>query len=210
MSILFTLLKNKYVWIVLILITLFSTLYIQYNKIQRLNSELSTATANISAYDSQLSKAKGDLMGLRLTVEQLDYFNDSIIIELNETRKKLKIKDKELNSMLYIKETLSKVDTIIFRDTIFREPFFSIDTTLYHPYYTLELGLRYPNKITTKPSFVTEKSIFVADKREIIGDPSKVFFIRWFQKRHTVLTIDVVEKNPFADINETRLIQIIK
>ncbi|MCR5139019.1 MAG: hypothetical protein K6B45_02505 [Bacteroidaceae bacterium] len=104
----------------------------------------------------------------------------------------------------------SRKDAIVLKDTIFKEPDFRLDTLIKDNWYSLELGFRYPSTIAVQPDFISEKHIVVSTKRETVDPPSKVFFIRWFQKKHTVLNVDVVEKNPYTKNGVSRYIEIIK
>ena len=49
---------------------------------------------------------KNEVRSLKLTVEQLEYFNDSILIKLNNARKELKIKN-ESNSRVTVFKDIS-------------------------------------------------------------------------------------------------------
>ena len=91
---------------------------------------------------------------LSFTVKELRSFNDSITNELLNTSKKLKIKDKELKSLYYIKSQSLRTDTITVKDTIFVKNF-SIDTTITDRWYNLNLALKYPNTIIVSPNFIS-------------------------------------------------------
>ena len=68
-------------------------LCVSIRKCQDIQDRLDIATANIKAYDMQLSDEKNKNTAYQFTIDQLNYFQDSILTELNETRKELKIKD---------------------------------------------------------------------------------------------------------------------
>jgi antitoxin component YwqK of YwqJK toxin-antitoxin module len=55
----------------------------------------SVAVENIKAYDNELASSKNRVAAYKLTVEQLSYFQDSILREMDNIRKELKVKDKE-------------------------------------------------------------------------------------------------------------------
>lgn len=170
------------------------------------------AEANVKAYSEQLGKTNMKSFALQLTVDQLKYFNDSVLMALDETRKNLKVKDKNLKALQAVSSKFSRTDTIRITqvDTLFKEPSLAMDTVLGDSWYTLNLGLKYPSMITVKPEFKSEKHIIVSTKKETVNPPKKFFLLRWFQKKMTVIHIDVVEKNPYVDDESSEYIEIIK
>jgi hypothetical protein len=168
------------------------------------------AEANVKAYGTLLDKERTNSRGLQLTVSQLEYFNDSILKKLDATRNELNIKDKQLKALHYVSSKFAKVDTIEIRDTLFRDPMVSVDTTLSDKWYSLHLGLKYPSTITTDVSFTSEKHIVVSGKKETVNPPKKWWILRIFQKKHTVIMVNVVEKNPYVKNTEDRYVEIIK
>lgn len=203
---------NKIIkWIVIgigaILITSVSIL-IHNNR--ELKKDLSTATANIKAYSNENSSLKNSARVFQLTVKQLSYYNDSILQKMNEVRKELEVKDKNLKAMQYMLSEASKTDTIEFRDTIFREPALHIDTLLGDKWYQMRLELRYPSTIITTPKFISEKYVIVNYKKETINPPKKCWLLRLFQKKHKVVEVNVVEKNPYIENKQQRFIEIVE
>lgn len=175
-----------------------------------LDEHWKTAMANVKAYSDLLSDSKNKNTAYQLTIDQLKYYQDSILKELDSTRKELKVKDKDLQAVQYITSTFTRVDTINIRDTIFKEPTFAMDTLIGDKWYNVDLGLRYPSTISIKPTFKSEKHIVVSSKKETVNPPKKFFFLRWFQKKHRVLKVDVIEKNPYVEDEMSRFIEIIK
>lgn len=169
----------------------------------------SKAEANIKAYNKLLSASKEKSAAFQLTAKQLSSAKDSILKELNKTRKKLKIKDKSLKSVQYIATTIEKTDTLIFRDTLFQKEV-TIDTLIGNEWYKADIHLNYPSTLIFSPSFKSEKHIMVSTKKETINPPKKLWILRLFQKKHKVLNIEVIEKNPYAIDSESRYVEIIK
>lgn len=184
--------------------------YSLYRSNTSLKEELSVSKANEKAFIIENSGLKDQNRAFQFTVEQLEYFNDSLITKMNEVRKELKIKDRDLKQMQYLLSEAQKKDTIIFRDTIFRDPLVRVDTLLGDRWYQLKLGLRYPSTIITEPKFVSEKYIIVDYRKETVDPPKKCFIARWFQKKHKVVEVEVVEKNPYIENKQQRFIEIVK
>lgn len=199
---------NKYVIIfILLLTTAIGYLFVE-NK--NLNRKYETSIENIKAYDNILSNADNETRALKLTVRQLNHLNDSIFQKINEVKKNLKIKDSNLKQIQYLLSEATKKDTIVFRDTLFREPTLDIDTIIGDKWYSIRLGLKYPNLITTNPTFISEKYIIVNKKKETINPPKKFFLFRWFQKKHWVMEVNIKEKSPYIKEINNRFIEIIE
>ena len=187
-----------------VLIGLLLTLYLQHKQIQSLQKSYSIAVNNEKAASKQNRV-------FQLRVDQLQYFGDSITLKLDSVRKALKIKDKAIQSMQYIQESITKpnADIILFHDTIFIKDL-KIDTMIGDQFYSLKLYLAYPDTLMAKPAFINEKYIFVSSKKETIDPPKKFFLLRWFQKKQIILTVDIIDKNPYVENKNQRLIEIIK
>lgn len=192
-----------------LLVVVIGILIYQNNQIKGYKEQISISTNTTKALFIENKNLKNKTQQLQLTTQQFKYFNDAINKKLDSVIKDNKIKLKTIKQLQYINSTTSKTDTIIFRDTLFRKDL-KIDTLLVHPGYTLNLKLEYPNKIVTTPQFTNEQYIIFSDKRETINPPKKFFLARWFQKKHTVVTIDVINTNKYSDVKEKRFIEIIK
>lgn len=181
-----------------------------YNNNQNLRDKLSISISNEKAFIVENNGLKVQNRAFQFTVGQLEYFNDSLITKMNEVRKELEIRDRDLKQMQYLLSEAQKKDTIVFRDTLFREPTLDIDTLVGDKWYQMRLGLKYPSTITTDPKFVSEKYIMVDYKKETINPPKKCWLLRLFQKKHKVVEVNVVEKNPYIENKQQRFIEIVE
>lgn len=197
-------------WFVCAIIALAVALLAEYQQVRYANERWETAMSNVKAYDAELSTTGEKNAALQLTVSQLEYFKDSVIRALNDTRKQLKIKDRNLKSLQQVKSTFTKADTILLTDTIFREKALALDTLVSDEWYSLRLGLRYPSMIAVRPEFRSVKHIIVSSRKETVNPPKKFFLLRWFQRRHMVLRVDVVEKNPYVYGESSKYVEIIR
>jgi hypothetical protein len=197
-------------YLVLAIIALLGVIVFGWHQIKELNQKWEVAEANVKAYSDELSASGKKNVALQLTVDQLEYFNDSVLKALDKTRKELKIKDKNIKSLQSVKSEFTRVDTIELRDTLFKEPTLAIDTMIGDEWYNVQLGLRYPSTIALKPYFKSEKHIIVSTKKETVNPPKKFFLLRWFQKKHLVINVDVVEKNPYVDGESSKYVEIVK
>lgn len=184
--------------------------YILYIKNQSLKEELSISVSNEKAFIAKNTSLKEENRAFKFTVEQLNYYNDSILQKMNDVRKELKIKDSNLKQMQYLLSVSTKKDTVLFTDTIFKDKDLALDTIIGDKWYSMKLNLEYPNRIITEPSFISEKYIVVSRKKETINPPKKFFISRWFQKKHWVMEVNVVEKNPYIKDSNNRFIEFYK
>ena len=203
---------KKHIGIGIVILTglLAISTYTLYNRNQDLKEEISISMSNQKAFIAENSSLKEENRVFKFTVEQLNYYNDSILQKMNDVRKELQIKDRDLKQMQYLLSEAQKKDTVIFRDTLFRDPLIRVDTLLGDKWYQMKLGLRYPSTIITEPKFISEKYIIVDYRKETIEPPKKCFLARWFQKKHKVVEVEVVEKNPYIVNKQQRFIEIVK
>lgn len=192
----------------LIVLLVCSLIYmVHHNRI--LTAKYETSIENIKAYDSQLSGLNNSNKVFKLTIDQLNYFKDSILIKMNEVRKELGIKDSKIKQMQYKLSHVEKPDSVILKDTVFVESF-KLDTIIGDEWANTHLIMKYPNYIKFTPKFKLESFLFVESKKETVNPPKKFFLFRWFQKKHNVLHVTVVENNPYVINDRQKFIEIIK
>lgn len=203
---------RKYIGIIVaaLLLGLGVTTYIQYERLTSLKTELSVSKSNEKAYIAENNGLKEENIAFKFTIEQLNYFNDSLNTKMNEVRKELKIKDRDLKQMQYLLSEAQKTDTIVLKDTIFRDKGVKLDSLIGDEWYNIRLGLQYPNLISITPSFKSEKFIIVNSSKETINPPKKCAIARWFQKKHRVVKVEVIEKSPYIENKQQRFIEIIE
>ena len=192
--------------LILSLITSLSILGVQYKK---LSDNYSIAVGNEKILLQNNCSLNDNLGVLQLRVDQLSYFNDSLLVKLNAVRKELKIKDQDLKYLQYMQSTMERKDSIVFvRDTIFRDRV-HIDTTITDKWYNLNLKLNYPNSIVVTPKVTSEQYVIISAKKETINPPKKCAVGRWFQKKHKVIRVEVKEENPYIIQNNSKFVKIL-
>lgn len=195
---------------VILLVVTMIALYFTLKSKKETEKRWKEAIANVKSYDNLFNGSKNNDIAFLLTIDQLKYSNDSIFQELNNIRRELKIKDSKLKSLQYISSNFTKSDTIILKDTVFKDERIDIDTLLSDEWYSINVGLRYPSSITVTPKFKSEKAVIVSAKKETVNPPKRFFLFRWFQKKHIVLHVNVIEKNPYIEDQDNRYVEIIK
>ena len=202
---------KKYIYISLAigLVILFTALFKTYSDLQKYKELYNRELLNVEAYDRLHSNMEEEIREFKMTIDELRTSKDSINQKLLKTVDSLKIKGKNVQYLQYNTSIIQKTDTIVMQDTIFKQPV-DIDTVVGDSWYKMKLGLKYPSTIVTEPSFKSEKQVIISTKKEYNKKPSKIFFIRWFQKKHLVTQVDVIESNPYIDNKENRFIKIVK
>ena len=180
-----------------------------WNERQDLKKEVCTLRNNQKAFIAENSSLKNESRAFKFTIEQLNYYNDSILQKMNDVRKELKIKDKNIKQLQYLLSVSTKKDTVLFTDTIFRDKSLALDTVIGDKWYNIRLGLKYPNLIYTEPTFTSEKYIIVNKKKETVNPPKKFFLFRWFQKKHWIMEVHIKEKNPYIKEIDNKFVEII-
>lgn len=201
--------KLKLILIFIFILVILSS-FLLFKNNQRLRKDLDIHRQNIETLLQVRDTLESSNKALLINVELLNNSNDSIIKELNNIRKSLKIKDKEIESLHKINSEIHRVDSLIVRDTIFSEPDICIDTTLYDYWGFTNIFLKYPSFINVESVMDSNLSIYTFYRKEPIKKPKKTKIGRFFQKKRKVLEMEVVENNPNIVIKQNKFIKVIK
>lgn len=193
---------RKYLIFTIIVLLLSGALYIQYNRYQKLQTSYSYAVNNLKA-------SENSNIVYKLTVDELRASNDSIVKKMLGYAEELKIKDKKIASLQYQHTITEKTDTLIFKDTIFRDNNFRLDTVLYQYMYTLDLSLIAPSTIITKPTFENEVIGIFSYKKETIKPRKKFFLWRLFQKKQVLTEATIINTSPYINTKEKKFIDVV-
>lgn len=200
---------RKNTFIILGYVVLVVLLVLSYRNNGKYEGMWEKAEANVKAYDNLLSGNAGNA-AFELNIAQFSSARDSVLRELDDTRKKLKVKDRNLKSVQKVSSDFSRTDTVVLQDTFLMENSAKIDTFLKDDWYQLHIKLAYPDTMIVSPSFKSEKNIIVSTRKETVNPPKKFWLFRLFQKKHRVLQVDVIEKNPYITNQNSRYVEIIK
>lgn len=201
--------KYIYYFIGICFITIIGFAWSQSLLVQKYKKLYNKELLNVEAYAVSNSALEKNAREFTLTIDELKNSKDSIDNKLAQVIKELRIKENKIQYLQYQKSIISKTDTIFISEPVFNEEVF-IDTIVYDPWYTMKLHLEYPNVIVTTPTFDSEQYTIIHSKKVFNSTPSKIFFIRWFQKKHYVVEIEVKEKNPYITTKQHKYIKIIE
>lgn len=174
-----------------------------------LRESLYNELANVEAYETENSRLNDEAVVFKRTIDDLKYGNDSLNNHIYELSRQIKAKDKEIERLEYLSSTIGKTDTLMLRDTIFREHA-EVDTLIGDEWYSVRLHLGYPGTIVVSPEFKSEKVLVTHTTKEYVGKPKKFFLCRWFQRKHEVTRVEVVEESPYVRKENKRIIEIVR
>ena len=203
---------KKWIYIIFsILLSLFILYFINTIKNnKKLRGEIDIYNQNIETLLYTRDTLEISNRALLINTDLLNYSNDSLIRELNKIRKDIKIKEKEIESLHKINLIGNKKDSLIVKDTIFRDKLINIDTTIRDKWSAVNIKLEYPSTIKVDITMMSDLSIFTYNRKEPIKKPKKTKLGRFFQKKRKVLEVEVVENNPNIVIKQNKFIKIIK
>lgn len=166
--------------------------------------------ANEKALNDRISSKDTCMAIYEATMATLLASNDSLTSSLIKTKKSLGLKDKQIQAMASINSVVEVHDTLMLKDTVFKEPDFQFDTVMKDPWKTISVGLKYPDVVNVGCNVKSKKEIFVTESKETVDPPKKFFICRWFQKKHKVVRVNVEEQNPYIHSDENVFIKVIK
>lgn len=172
-----------------------------------LRKDIGVYDNNFKALTLERDSIKKEAIAYKFSVEQLEYLNDSIIDNLNDMRVKLNIKENQLLQMQNIKTEVTIRDSVFFKDTVFKTSFVKIDTVISDDWYSLAISLD-KNKLNIETKYKSDLCVFAKNSREILGTPKKCAVGRWFQKKHNIIRVEVIDRNPYSVIKEQKFVII--
>lgn len=193
--------RNKLILILIAIVLLMGgALWFMGARLSSLNDEIDRKTQNIKALeDSNVEMV--------YKMSELKASKDSLNKELMKTIEDLNIKPKKVTEVVYLEKEVFKTDTLKLNDTIFVEGL-NIDTTIVDEWSKVNIKMKYPDILSTTFSTTSDNTIVFYKKRETVNPPRKFFLFRWFQKKHTIIEAEVVEKNPYIETKKQRFITI--
>ena len=197
-------------YLIIVITALIAIISIQYRKNKSLEDDISTLASNEKALINLNDSFSNRNIELKLSIRKVNSYGDSILVELNKTRKELKIKDKDLKYMQYLASTYSATDTVNIVDTVFTDVGLNIDKTIENKWRKLRVVLKYPSTVIVDSKFTSEKKVFFYYKKETINPPRKCWIGRLFQKKHKIVEVEVVEENPYIINKVNRFINVVE
>ena len=201
--------RKLFIALILFIMVLIGFTYLYFRQAKKYEKLYLKELQNVEAYQIQNDTLSNTNKLFEYTINQLSISKDSLDERIAKLTKELKIKNKNIQQLQYSKDVITKTDTIIFTDTIFKEHIV-IDTLLSDPWYSISFSLRHPSYIKVTPQFMSEKVGVIHTSKEYNKPRSKWWIKRIFQKKHTVINVTVEEKSPYVQNKSFKLIKIVK
>lgn len=200
---------KKTLFIIFTYIVLAYTIYFLFCRVTTLQNELGDSILNVKAYSSENSQLKESNLMFKLSLDQMEYYNDSLMVVMKRVANDNGIKDKNIKSLQYQLEHYKKIDTITLVDTIFIQPDFMLDTCVIDQWNKSCIHLAYPSTISISNEYKNDKYIILDAHKEPIK-PRKWFLTKWLSKKHTIVEVTVIDENPYVETKQQRFIEILK
>lgn len=185
-----------------------TTIILYQKQVNNLKTNLDYAENNVKAYASLNDSITQNNRVFSLKIEDLTRLNDSLFLEMKSVSDRLKIREDRIKQMQYMMDSYNKTDTVIVRDTIFKEIGFKLDTLFGDEWGKTRLQLEHPNTIIVGHSYTNKKHVIFASYKEPIKE-RKWFLPRWFTRKRTYVEATVIDENPYVETKETRFIECL-
>lgn len=199
--------KNFKVVAVGLISLLIATIFVQHNQLQKKDTEINRMTSNIRTYQDIVSNNQNNNRTLQLTIEELNHSNDSLLLQLKQTQKELKIKDKNLTDASVINtEIKDSVKTVIKKEAIdFKEEL------KLNPLTTIIVE-RKDSILTAKIDLKNQQTILIYKKKEYKNfyKSSWVRFWHFDWKKIETKEYQIVNTNPLIKVTGTRIVEVPK
>ena len=186
---------------------LITTIFVQHNQLQKKDTEINRITSNVRTYQDIVSNNQNNNRTLQLTIEELNHSNDSLLLQLKQTQKELKIKDKNLTDASVINtEIKDSVKTVIKKEAIdFKEEL------KLNPLTTIIVE-RKDSILTAKIDLKNQQTILIYKKKEYKNfyKSSWVRFWHFDWKRIETKEYQIVNTNPLIKVTGTRIVEVPK
>lgn len=196
--------NNIKVVVISIIGLLVATIFVQNRQLNKKELEINRLYNNTRAYEQLASNIQEDKLTLQLTVNELNHSKDSLLQQLNQTKKELKVKDKNLKQAqvinTVIRDTITKVIT--------KEPNFEEELKL-NPLTTIKVS-RQDSILTAKIDIQNQQILFISEKK-VYKRKYKNFLIRFFRfdfKKIRVREYKIHNSNELIKVTNTRVVEV--
>lgn len=179
-------------------------IFILGSQLDKKNKEIDRLFNNVKAYEQLATDSKQLNTVLQLTVNELNNSKDSLIQQVEEARKELKVKNKNLQQAqvinTVIRDTVTKVITV---DRNFNEEL------KINPLTTIKVT-RTDSILTAKIDITNQQILFIEEKKEY-KNKYKNGWIRFWHfdwKKIKTRKYQIINSNPIIKITDTRIIEI--
>lgn len=184
---------------------LIATVFFQNHQLQKKNKEIDRITSNVRAYEQIATQNEQQNRVLQLTIEELNASKDSILQQVQEEKKKLKIKDKNLTGVNVINTQVKDSAKVIIKHKLID---FKEELKL-NPLTTIIVS-RKDSILTARLDMKNQQILFVEDKKEYLR-PYRNGWVRFWHfdfKKIRTKKYQIVNSNPLIKVTGTRIIEV--
>lgn len=188
---------------VVIIMVLTAFLFIQNKHLKTTRATLDKVQNNYEYYMNKSSNVEQQNKALQFTIDNYKETKDSLITEVKDIQKKLKIKEKELQQAQIQKYEIKHDTTIIVKSDNFKleinpNPLTSITINKHDSLFTHELSIK-----NTQVLFITNKRVY--------RNKYKNWFVRLFHfdfKKKNNIEYQIHNSNDLIEITDSRIIEL--
>ena len=180
------------------------TIFVLGGQLKDKQNEIDRLSNNIQAYEQLVTNKEQTNTVLQLTINELNNSKDSLIQEIQQTKKKLNVKNKNLVQAqvinTVIKDTVTKVITV---DRNFNE------TLKINPLTTIKVS-RTDSILTAKIDIQNQQILFIEEKK-VYKNKYKNGWLRFWHfdwKKIRVRKYQIENSNPLIRVTDTRIIEV--
>lgn len=200
-------LKGNFNIIAVIIISILTAIFVfQRNQLNKKDIEIDRLYNNVQYYEELNDSTKDNNRVLQFTIEELNNSKDSIITQLNDVRKELSIKNKELELVSSQTQEI-KLDTTI---VVVNNNDFKYEIK---PNNLTSLIIEKKDSIlTANLDIKNQQTLFISHKKEYKNQYKNWFrrLLKFDFKKHNVYRYNIVNSNDLIKVTDTRVIQINK
>ena len=197
-------LSNNFKVLAVFIIGIFAAFVVlQHNQLVNRNKEIDRLNNNILYYQEQQDTLKNDNRVLRLTIDEFKDSKDSIITQLNDVRKELKIKDKQLVQAQSQTQQIIVDTAIIVKEDNFEKVIKPNELTSI-------IIAKTDSILTAKIDIKNTQTLFLSSKKEY-----KRQYKNWFRrllkfdfKKQRVYRYTIKNSNELIKVTDTKLITL--
>ena len=197
-------LSNNFKVLAVFIIGIFAAFVVlQHNQLKDKNKEIDRLNNNILYYQEQQDTLQNDNRVLRLTVDEFKDSKDSIVQQLNNVRKELNIKDKQLEQAQSQTQQIIVDTAIVVKENNFKE-------VIKPNNLTSIIIAKTDSILTAKIDIKNEQTLFIQSKREYKRQYKNWFrrLLRFDFKKQTVFKYQIYNSNNIIKITDTKLVTI--
>lgn len=179
--------------------------FFMYGQLQKKDAAIARMSNNNSYYESLLGNKDQANRTLQLTINDLQQSNDSVVQRLNETKKKLNIKDKNLVQAQVIKTEIKDTTHVVIKT---KDINFSEELKLNS--LTTIIISRKDSILTAILDLKNEQTLFIEDKKEY-RNKYNTWLSRFFHfdfKKDRIRRYTIDNSNILIKVTDTRIIEI--